>query len=614
MRPAAVPLRPLILLHLACLAGLAACPTACGGANPAERSAQKMQFLPSHIETTWKFQGDARTAKVRVYADAEVRALPHWKDDIGEAIDYANQLLEPMIGLRLTVDSFKDWAREGTPEDALRELMNLDKGEGVMWVIGYVAPLARSSTVMSVLGDARPLGHHLTVRAWAEKPELEALVGRLPDAKDPDRSEVVNAHHRHKQTVVLLHMLAATLGAIGESDPAWIQAVSYSPQQGTFANRTRDLLQLAINSRLSDDTDEQLAHKLDDDIEKAQWGGWVKPSYDEVVATIKNVIDAGKAGKTAAGIPTAAYDEFRRISELAKRGQTGDALVELDNLLAAYPGNATMHELKCEMMLDKPGVTDKATRAACTRVAELAPGDPTVHMAVGEALIRAGDIAGARAELVLAEDRIGNLQTGAGEAWNRLIGAYTGLGALSWTEQAITKAKLESTPAAAQVAQTRARYGIPRGAKFVAPDQEAALVNAIRKALNLVYASKFGEADRAIAAAAKQWPSAPGLIAARCDLDFRMGQIEPARASCARALAADPNDSWALYLLGTLLLRDTGTTPAGIDKLKRAITVDPELAQAWRTLGKAYARANDKAALDQLGKAYQAKFGQALAP
>jgi tetratricopeptide (TPR) repeat protein len=588
---------------------LAAC-----GASQAERSAAKLKFLPSQIETTWKFQGEARNAKIRVYADAEVRALPHWKDDIGDQIDYANQMLEPLIGLRLTVDSYKDWARSGSPEDALRELTELDKGDGVMWVIGYVAPPTTSSTVMSALGDARPLGHHVTVRAWAEKPEVEVLSGRLPDPKDPDRSEVINAHRRHKQTVVLLHMLAATLGAIAESDPAWIQAVSYSPQQSSFANRTRELLQLAINSRLSDDTDEALARKLGDEIEKSPWGGWVTASHDEVVATIKNVIDAGRAGKTAAGIPTAAYDEYRRISELAKRGQAADALIELDNLLTAYPGNATMHELKCEMMLDKPGVTDKTTRAACNRVAELAPGDPTVHMAVGEALIRAGDIAGAHAELATAEDKIGNLPTGAGEAWNRVIAAYTGLGALTWTEQAIAKAKLESSPAAAQVAQTRARFGVPRGAKFVAPDQEGALVAAIRKALNLVNASKFGEADRAIAAAGKQWPNAPGLVAVRCDLDFRMGQLEAARAGCARALAADPEDSWALYLLGTLLLHDAGSTPAGIDKLKHAIVVDPELGQAWRTLGKAYARGNDKAALDQLAKAYQAKFGQALPP
>jgi predicted Zn-dependent protease len=604
MRSAAVfPLRPLLLL------ALAAC-----GASQGERISAKMRFLPSQIETTWKFQGDARTAKVRVYADAEVRALPRWKEDIGEQIDYASQLLEPMIGLRLTVDSYKDWARTGTPEDALRELMELDKGDGVMWVIGYVAPPTTSTTVISALGDARPLGRHLTVRAWAEKPELEALSGRLPDPKDPDRSEVVNAHHRHKQTIVLLHMLATTLGAIAETDPAWIQAVSYSPQQSSFANRTRELLQLAINSRLSDDTDEALARKLQDDIEKSQWGGWVKTSYDEVVATIKNVIDAARAGKTAAGIPTSALDEYHRISELARRGQVADALVELDNLLTAYPGNATMHELKCEMMLAKPGVADKATRAACNRVAELAPGDPIVHLAVAEALIRAGDAAGARAELTLAEDKIGNLPTGAGEAWNRVIGDYIGLGALTWTEQAIARANLVGGPAADAIARTRARYGVPRGAKFVAPDQEAALVGAVRTALNLIYANKFGDADRAIAAAGKKWPNAPGLLAARCDLDFRMGQIDAARAACTRAVAAYPEESWALYLLGTLLLRDAGSTSAGIDKLKRAIAVDPELSQAWRTLGKAYTRGHDQAAFDQLAKDYQAKFGQVLSP
>jgi predicted Zn-dependent protease len=609
MRPAAVLTRPPLPLALLGVLALAGC-----GASQTERAAQKMRFMPSTIETTWKFQGDARTAKVRIYADAQVRALPHWKDDIADEIDYANQLFEPMVGLRLTVESYKDWDRTGVADDALRELVQADKAEGVMWVLGYVAPAETSSTAMSALGDALPLGHHATVRAWAEKSELEALAGRLPEATDPDRPEVINAHHRHKQTVVLLHMLAATLGAIAETDPAWIQARAYSPQQATFSNRNRELLQLAANGRVSEDADEAMARKLSDDIERSPWGGWVESSHDQVVLALKNAIEAGRAGKTSTDVPAAAYEEYRRISELAKQGKSADALIELDNLLTAYPSNGTLHQLKCEIMIGKPGIADKATRAACARISELAPGDPTVHITVAEALIRAGDIAGARDELTAAEGKIGNLPTGAADAWRRVIGIYVGLGALTWTEQAITKAKLEADPAAAHAAQTRARYGIPRGAKFVAPEQEAALVAAIRAALNLVYASKFGEAERAITAADKKWPGAPGLIATRCDLDFRMGQIEAARATCARALAADPNDSWALYLLGTLLLRDAGTTGTGIARLRRAIEIDPELGQAWRTLAKAYARGHDKAALDQLGKDYQAKFGQALPP
>ena len=598
------PLRSLVLPALVL--------AACAGKLSEHPAESVTKFLPATLEATRPKEGDPRTATVRIYTDAGVRALPRWKDDITDQLDYANQLLQPMIGVKLVVESFREWSRTGDPHDALREVVEADKADDVTWVVGYVTPPDTASTVMAELGDAQPLGHHVMVRGWAEKPETDALAGKLPDLQDAARSEVLAAHRRHKQTVVLLHMLATTLGAIAEADPAWIQHVSYSPRQSTFSDRTRDLLQLAAGSRLSGDADPALAKKLVNAIEKSEWGGWVPAAHDQLLATLHNVLDAARSGKTFADVPPAAYEQWKRISELARRGQTSDALAELDNLLMAYPGNATMHELKCEILLGKPGVADKATRAACARVVDLAPGDPTVHLAVSEALIRAGDVAGARGELVHAEAKIGNLTAGAAEAWRRLIAIYTGLGALTWTDAAIAKAGLDGDPAAAAAAQTRARFGIPRGATFVAPDKEASLVAAIRGVLDLVYASKFGDAERALAAADKAWPNAPGLSAARCDLAFRQGQIAAARAACARALAADPGDSWALYLTGTLLLRDAGTTAAGIAKLKQAIAVDPELGQAWRTLGKAYARGHDKVALDQLDRAYLAKFGQPL--
>src|SRR5262249_9130190 len=127
-------------------------------------------------------------------------------------------------------------------------------------------------------------------------------------------------------------------------------------------------------------------------------------------------------------------------------------------------------------------------------------------------------------------------------------------------------------------------------------------------------AKKYGEAERALAAADRKWPGAAGIATARCDLALGLGQVDAARAACARALAADPKESWALYLSGVLALRDTSTTKTGIERLKQAIAVDPELAQAWHTLGKAYAREKDKIARDQLAKDYQEKFGSPLPP
>lgn len=601
---------------------------ACGGSQVAAPHAPSVgNLLPATLEAARPKQGDPRTLHVRVLVDAGVRAVPHWKEDITEQIDYAGQLLVPLVGVRLAVDKIAEWNRTGDPATALAELERADDGKGVAWVIGYVTPPDAASKAMSELADARVLGHHVVVRGWSEKAETDALAGRLPDLRDAQRAEVIAAHRRHKQTVALLHGLAITAGAIGEADPTWIQHPTYSPKQSAFSERDRELIQIAVDGLLAENQPPAIAHDVLEAIEKAEWGGWIASSHDEVVTALRNIVDRAKAGKTAADVPAAAYQQFTRVDQLAKRGEVKEALIELDNLLTAYPGNPAMHELKCEILLAvchdakplprcaTPGVTDKATRAACTHASELAPGDPAPHLAVGEALARAGDATGARAELEQAARTIPNLKEGVAGAWQRVIAVYLAMGALTWTEDALAAAKLDNDPARAIIAQTRVRYGVPRGAKFVAPEQEAALVTATRGALDLVYAQKFGDADRALTSAEKRWPSAPGLAAARCDLDLRQNQLDTARAACKRALDHDADDSWALYLSGVIALRDTGAggTAAGIARLKRAITVDPDLAQAWRALAKAYARANDKAALDDLARQYQAKFGTPLA-
>jgi tetratricopeptide (TPR) repeat protein len=595
------------------LAMMATTACACGPTIVHEKpSADVTKHLPATLEATRPRSGDAKTVKVRIYVDAGARAQAKWKEEIGDQLDYASQLLVPLTGMRLTVESIKEWNRNTDPYASLAALVELDKGTGVHWVIGYITPGDKAAKAMSELGSAEPLGHHVIVRGWSEKAESEALAISLPDVKEAQRGELLAAHRRHKQTVVLLHMLAATLGAIDEADPAWIQAPTYAPKQNTFSDRNRELLTLGFDERLLGTTDQNLAKKLLEAIEKTAFGGWIPTSHDEVTKRMRNVIDASKAGRIASAVPPAAYDQYTRIRELAKQGKAKDALAELDNLVMAYPGNAAMTQLKCEIMVASPGVADKGTRAACTRASELAPGDPAPHMAVGEALLVAKDTKAARVEFQLAEGKIGNLPTGADEAWRKLIELYKQLGSLTWTEEAIVRAKLEKDPIAVQVTQTRSRYGVPRGAKFVAVDQESLLVAAIRASLDLVYASKYGEAEKAIAAAEKKWPGAPGLAHARCDLSLRMGQVDAARNHCARALATDPNDSWALYLSGVIALKTAAGNQVGIEQLKKAIAVDPELGQAWRTLAKAYVRVKDKAALEQLGTEYQAKFGQPL--
>jgi predicted Zn-dependent protease len=612
---------------------------ACGGSQIAEHHpTDTTKFLPATLEATRPHEGDPRTVKVRVWADTAVRALPHWKEDITDQIDYASQVLTPLLGARLSIDEFRDWTRTAEPSGALEELAAADKGDGVTWVIGYIAPGDAASKAMPELGDAHVLGHHVIVRAWASAPETEAIAQTLPDLKQNERAELIAAHERHKQTVVLLHMLAITLGAIGEADPAWIQHPLYSPKQSTFSDRNRELMQIAIDKRFAQQPDVAIAHDLLESIEKTDWGGWIGPDKDQVVTLLRATVDATRAGQTATDVPASAYAQFDRIRELRKRHDITTALAELDNLLAAYPANGTIHQLKCDILLEVAAAPDappappkgappgppppklapradreKAAKAACARAIELSPGDPMPHFAIAEAMLRAGDITAARAELVAAAGKIGNLKTGQPEAWKRLAGTYMAIGALTWTEEALEAGKLDQDPLAAQVAQIRARYGVPHGYK-VKPEQEGALVTAARGAIQAVGTGQFTAAEQLIGAAEKKWPGAPGLATARCDMYFRQNQIDAARSACAKALASDPNESWALYLSGVLALRDTSAsgTTAGVDKLKRAIAIDPDLGQAWRALAKAYSRVKDKAALAALDQAYTAKFGQPL--
>jgi predicted Zn-dependent protease len=588
---------------------------ACAGSQIQERKATDVSKLgPATLEAKKPREGEPREAKVRIWVDAGVRALPNWKEDINDQIDYAGQLLTPLLGVRLKVEAFKDWNRAGDPREALKELAAADDGKETIWVIGFVTPGDAASKAMGELGDAQLLGKHVVVRGWAEKPEADALSAGLPDLKPAERHEVLAAHRRHKQTVVLLHFIARTLGAVAETDPTWIGNPAYSPKQAAFADRTRDLMQIAIDRKLSDEPLAAIAKELLEKITKEDWGGWVSGDRDDVTKQLTAIVNAGKQGQSAPDVPMAALEQFERIKVLARKGDTANAMAELDNLLIAYPGNAAIYQLKCELLLLKPGVKDKSARAACARVSELAPSDPSPHFAVAAALVREKDVAGARAELVQAATKIESLKQGASEQWKKLIGFYTQLGSLTWTEEVMVKANLDGGPMAAEINSTRARYGVPRGAKFVKPEDEAALVNAVRESLGLVYASKYAEATKKLADGEKRWRGAPGFAAVRCDLALRQAQLAAARAACAKALATDPNESWALYLSGVIALKDTSAngTRAGIENLKKAIAVDPELGQAWRTLAKAYARAKDKDALDELRKNYALRFGQQL--
>ena len=435
-----------------------------------------------------------------------------------------------------------------------------------------------------------------------------------------DLSEYFGAHRRHKQGVLILHALARTLGAIDETDPSWIQHPQYSTTQNTFSERNRELLRIALAGKLAHDPPGAIANSLLSAIEKNQWGGWVAGDRDDVESTLHNIIVQSKKGEAAADVPASTFEQFDRARRAAAAQNWVQAHNELDPLLAAYPADGTLHMLSCAIDIGEHGPRSPIS-AICARSIELAPGDPKPYVLIANAWVAKHDIKQVRGALESAAALIPSLKVGQPIAWLAVATVYQSLGVLTWTEEAITRAGVPLTATAkdqipganiaAWARQLRIRYGLAVGMK-VSPADEGALLDASKQSLDLVYANKFGEASRTIAAGLKRWPNAPGLLAARCDLALRQNQNDAARRDCEAAIHRDDHDSWAHYLLGIIDLARPGADKEGIAHLRHAIADDPDLGQAWRSLGKALERNKDQSGLAKLREEYQARFGHAL--
>lgn len=585
---------------------------ACGGGASNSHVAALASALPAALEPTPVATGEPRVVKVRVWADEAARAQPRWRDQLLEQIDAASQFWSPLLGVRIEVEGVRSWQRKQQGSAALAELAALDPGQDVAWVVGYLGPDGTASIAMSERGFAEVLGRHVLVLDWSPVPETAKLREELEPLTEAERGEVVAAHRRHKQTVVLLHYLHLTLGAVLEQEEAWIGSRGYAPSLRTVSERTRQVLAVALESKLQDEERGAAAARLIDELERAEGPSWVAVERDTVLAQLRAIVERERAGKVVEDVPRAARELLDRARALAKGGDVAGARRELEGLLVAYPANAALHLMRCELSLVTPGLSDPATASACQRAMELAPADPRPELALARAQLAAKDRAAARATLASALPKARALPAPA-EAVIAIAELYRGFGALTWAEEALAAlpAEAAASPVAAWAAGTRVRYGVPRGSAFVEPQDEGELVGAIRAALDAVYADKFADADKLLAAAQRRWPKAPGIPAVRCDLALRRDQLALARRHCAQALRAEEGQSWAHYLAGIVALRGPDTK-GGIAHLRRAIELDPELAQAWRALGKALERAKDQAELQKVRAEYQTRFGQVL--
>jgi tetratricopeptide (TPR) repeat protein len=611
---------------------MAGCVSAClispvipiGSGKSAKQSQHESlgKLYPAQLAALHKQPGALRTAKIRVWADDEYRAQNlRWQHGFDEQLDYVNQVLIPMLGVKVEPE-YREWDHHATPGGALGDelavLADHDPGEDVTWVVALTSSLTLVAADFEQLGVAHLGGRHLIVRGHADLEERKAFERAFPDLHAEERAQVLEARRRHKTTAVLLHEMAHSLGALHETEPDGLMNPIYSHRAASISDRNRDLMLISLEDRLKPTSERDArttARRLLAALDPA-WGGWVAEERTEQMASLEARVGSQTSAGEAGDLPPAIRDAFHHAEQLLASGDHAGAHATLEPMLAAYPAHTQLRMLDCRIELARGGPKDARAIATCERAAALST---EVEPAIAVAAVRlsAGDAAGARRTLIAAEARTASLPPAQAMAgWLTLADAYKQMGAVTWAELAIAKAAPQ--PGAdhgipAWAAMTRVRYGVPRdGARYkLAPDDDAAAINAVRGVVALVNASKLAEAAKAAGVAERRWPGLPGLLAARCDLELRRGSPGSARALCSRA-GAHGGSSWALYLGGIIELQREGGTAGGIARLREAIALDPELGQAWRALGKALERSKATAELDQLRHDYQARFGSAL--
>jgi len=225
------------------------------GAGKSEEEAQHEtlgKLMPPQLAADKEWRGEIRRLKLRVWADDEYRAQNvQWQRTFQEELDYANTVVEPMLGVRFDAE-YKVWQRHApgaTLDEVLEALARQDPGEGVFSVVGLTSAMGLASATFEHIGLANLPGRYMMLRDYADREEAQTFDRAFPKIGQEERKVVHEARRRHKTTSLFLHELGHNLGAPHE-DTETIMNPTYSDKAAGFSDRSRELMRANIDARL----------------------------------------------------------------------------------------------------------------------------------------------------------------------------------------------------------------------------------------------------------------------------------------------------------------------------------------------------------------------------
>ena len=229
---------------------------------------------------------------------------------------------------------------------------------------------------------------------------------------------------------------------------------------------------------------------------------------------------------------------------------------ELDNLLMAYPGKRGDLLVQVRVLLGRarlPRTRRHARRARAT--AELAP---AIRAPTSSSRRRSlgRQTSARRARSSRRRGKIGDSRrrsTTRGGSYRDV----PSMGALTWTEEVVAKAKLDKDRRRAADRDDARALRRSKGREVRQARAGGELVAAVKNSLDArlreqVWRGREGDRGRREEVARRARIRGRALRSRAAP-----GPARAARAACGKALAADPNESWALYLSGVIALKDT---------------------------------------------------------
>ncbi|HEY4241478.1 MAG TPA: matrixin family metalloprotease [Kofleriaceae bacterium] len=514
------------------------------------------KLLPAQLVATTVYRGPLRTARVRVWADSDYRAQNlGWQKAFDEQLEYANAVFEPMLGMHLAPE-YHEWDRHApsaTLDEDLGALKTQDDGDDVVFVVGLTSALALVTPTFDQLGVALLGGRHVMLRGYATGEERAAFEELFPKVSADEREQALAARRQHKVVAVLIHELAHSLGALHEKAEDVVMSPMYSSLAASIGDKNRLIMLATLAERLATPAQRDPIGTARAELAVLEPGndGWVDAEYASELQSLREYVGAnGGAAPAPAGAPV-----MIAPPRLANAGPRFDAAV-----------------------------------------------------AHGAERYAAGDLDGALMSLRAAESAVKALPPDqAPSRWLELAGEYKAIGAIALAEDALAESAI-APPAdhgiAAWAATTRAQLGIPHGA--LGPADEPAAVVALKTTALQLREDHLAQARPAVANLLARWPTLPGVLAARCELEFRAHT-----GAAARDCGAVAGSSRALFFSGVLAMQ-RGDHRVARDKLAAAIAMDPDRRDAYSALAKVYRDTGAHADLEALRGAYQTRFHESL--